>query len=97
MLRLVSPPQEQLSRLLQQRHVRFLRSHRRHSLHHDLHKKAILTTVVGETSCMRSVASHTLVASYPLFSLLPVDITRWFLSRYHLLLNPPVCMPLLEQ
>jgi len=76
MLRLVSPPQQQLSRLLQQRHARFVGSHRRHSLQHDLHKKTNSTTVVGETSCMRSAASHTLVASYPLFGLLPLDITR---------------------
>jgi hypothetical protein len=78
MLRLVSS-QQQLSRLLQQRHARFLRSHRRHSLHHDLHKKANLTTVVGETSYMQSAASHTLVASFPLFGLLPLDITCCFL------------------
>ena len=34
---------------------------------------------VGETSCMRSFAPHTLMTSYPLISLLPPDITRRFL------------------
>jgi len=81
MLMLVSPPQQQLSRPMQQRHTRLCRAHRtsRHSLQRNLHMKMNPTTVVGETSCMRSAASHTLMASYPLFSLLPLDITRRFL------------------
>ena len=50
MLRLVSHPQ-QLSRLLQQRHTRFLRSHRRHSLQRHIRMRMNPTTVVGEASC----------------------------------------------
>ena len=76
MLRLVSPPQQQRSRLLQQCHVRFLRSHRRHSLRHDLHKKTNLTTVVGGTFGTPFAACQAAIVAPPaLFNLPPLDVS----------------------
>jgi len=82
MLRLVSPPQQRLSRLLQQRHARFLRSYRRHSLHYDLHKKTNLTMVVGETfgtPLAAFQAAH--VVSFLLHNLPLLDIS--VIRRFH--------------
>ena len=82
MLRLASPPQQELSRLLQQHHAQFLRSYRRHILHHDLHKKTNLTTVVGETFGTSLAAFQAaIVASFPLYNLLPLDIS--VIRRFH--------------
>jgi len=82
MLRLASPPQQELSRLLQQRHARFLRSYLRHILHHDLHKKTNLTTVVGETFGTQLAAFQAaIVASFPLYNLPPLDI--FVIPRFH--------------
>jgi len=81
-LRLVSPPQQELSRLLHQRHARFLRSYRRHSLHHDLRKKTNLTAVVGETFGTPLAAFQAaIVASSPLYNLPPLDI--FVIRRFH--------------
>jgi len=84
MLRLVSPPQQQLSRPLQQRHAQFHRSYRRHSLHRDLHKMTNLTTVVGETFGTPFAACQSVVvASSPLFNLLPLDVSVMLRFRDH--------------
>jgi len=75
MLRLVSPPQQQRSRLLH------LRSHRRHSLRHDLHKKTNLTMVVWKTFGTPFAACQAaIVASPPLFSLPRLDVA--FMRRF---------------
>ena len=82
MLRLISPHQQQRSRLLQHCHVRFLRSHRRDSVRHDLHKKTNLTTVVGKTFGMPFAACQAaIVASPPLFNLPPLDVS--VMRRFH--------------
>ena len=76
MLRLVSHPQRQLSHLLQQRPTRFLRSYRRHSLHHDLHRKTNLAMVVGKTFGTQCAACQAaIVASSPLFNLSTLDVS----------------------
>jgi len=81
-LRLVSPPQQELSRLLHQRHARFLRSYRRHSLHHDLHKKTNLTTVVGETFGTPFAAYQAAIAApFLLYNLPPLNI--FVIRRFH--------------
>ena len=75
MLRLVSPPQQQHNRLLQQCHVRFLRSYRRHSLRPDLQKKTNLTTVVGANFGTPFAACQAAIAPLPpLFNLPPLDV-----------------------
>jgi len=53
MLMLVNPPQQQLSRPIQQRHTRLCRAHRasEHSLQRDLRMRMNPTMVVGETFC----------------------------------------------
>jgi len=82
MLRLVSPPQQRLTRLLQQHHARFLRSYHRHSRHYDLHKKTNLTMVVGETFGTPLAAFQAAIApSFPLYNLPPLDIS--VIRRFH--------------
>jgi len=76
MLMLVSPPQQQLSHLLQQHHTLVRRGHStsRHNMQLGMHTKNS-TLVVGETFCIPSAACQVaLVASCLLFSLQPLDV-----------------------
>jgi hypothetical protein len=75
MLMLVSPPQQQFNRPLQQRHAPVRRDHStsRHNMQHDVHTKNS-TLVVGETFCLSYAAClAALVAWYLLFSLQLLD------------------------
>jgi len=97
MLRLISHPQQQLSRLLQllscllqQHRSRLCRGHStsRHSLQHDLHKKKNMTTAVGGTFWLLPAASHAgLESLYLPFNLLPLDDVLTIV----LCSNPLVC------